>query len=76
MDKTILVGGIALTGLGVGFLVAHQTIPDLHVAYLIGGYMWVGLGAITSVLGIKKQERLGQKRIKVVELYPKNAIRT
>ena len=75
MDKTIVVGGITTTGLGVGFLVAYQAIPDLHVAYLLGGYMWTGLGAITSAIGLKKQERLSQKKPKVVQLYPKSAVR-
>ena len=75
MDKTIFAGGIALVGLGTGFLSAHQIIPDLHTAYLIGGYMWIGLGAITSALGLKKQERLGRKDVKIVPIYPKNAIR-
>ena len=75
MDKTIFAGGIALIGLGTGFLAAHQIIPDLHTAYLIGGYMWIGLGAITSTLGLKKQERLGRKDIKIVPIYPKIAIR-
>ena len=75
MDKTIFAGGITLIGLGTGFLIAYQTIPDLHSAYLIGGYMWAGLGAITSVLGLKKSERLGQKDVKIVPLYPKTAVR-
>ena len=75
MDKTILAGGIALAGLGTGFLVAYQAIPDLHSAYLIGGYMWVGIGAITSILGLKKQERLEQKDVRIVPLYPKTAVR-
>ena len=75
MDKTIMVGGIALICLGAGFLIAYQTISELHTAYLIGGYMWVGLGAITSALGLKKQERLEQKDIKIVPIYPKAAVR-
>ena len=74
MDKTILAGGMALAGLGVGFLAAYQAVPDLHSAYLLGGYMWIGVGAITAALGLKKQERLGQKRIKE-QAYQKNAIR-
>ena len=75
MDKTILAGGIALAGLGAGFLAAYQAIPDLHSAYLIGGYMWVGLGAITSFLVLKKQERLDKKEIRIVPIYPKTAVR-
>ena len=75
MDKTIFVGGVALAGLGSGFLVAHQTMPDLHAAYLIGGYMWIGLGALTSALGLKKQERLDKKDIKIVPIYPKTTVR-
>ena len=74
MDKTILAGGIALTGLGAGFLAAYQAIPDLHSAYLIGGYMWIGVGVITAALGIRKQERLGQKGVKAEMSHEKNAI--
>ena len=76
MDKTITVGGMALVCLGAGFLIAYQTTSDLHTAYLIGGYMWIGLGAITSALGLKKQERLEQKDVKIVPIYPKTAVRT
>ena len=62
---------MTLTGLGIGFLTAHQAIPDLHSAYLLGGYMWTGLGAITSALGLKRQERLDRKDIEIVQLISK-----
>lgn len=73
MDKTIVSIGGVLVGLGVGFIAAIQIMPDLHSAYLIGGYMWVVLGAITMVLGLKKQERLGIKREISVSTLPKKS---
>ncbi len=74
MDKTITAIGAVLIGLGVGFWVAHQIVLDLHSAYLTGGYLWVVLGALTVVLGLKKQDRLARKNTDVSAVHQKNAI--
>lgn len=68
MDKTILFAGIALLGLGGGFLAAQTFDQSLHSAFLTGGYLWLGLGGITIGLGLKakkekqKQQMMGALR--------------
>ena len=73
MDKTIVGVGSALVALGVGFWAVSQWMSDLHSAYLIGGYLWAGLGAITLALGLKKKERL-QKMQEYENSLSKNAL--
>ena len=75
MDKTIVSIGGVLVGLGVGFFSATQIMPDLHSAYLVGGYMWAALGAITIGLGLKKQDRLRREgQISMSAMHGKTAI--
>ena len=60
MDKTILGAGLALVGLGIGFLVAKAIEPSLHQAFSTGGYMWMIVGAGTTLfaLRIKKEKQV------------------
>ena len=74
MDKTITAVGTVLVSLGIGFWTAFQVMPELHSAYLTGGYMWMVLGAITVVVGLKKQERIGTKKSPSSFAYQKSAI--
>ena len=74
MDKTITAVGTVLVSLGIGFWTAFQVMPELHSAYLTGGYIWMVLGAITVALGIKKQEKLGIKKNPGSFAYQKNPI--
>ena len=75
MDKTIVAIRAVLVALGVGFLVAIQVMSYLHSAYITGGHMWIALGGITIVLGMKKQERLGKnERLQSSVVYQKNAM--
>ncbi|MFB5645789.1 MAG: hypothetical protein ACE5R3_04225 [Nitrosopumilaceae archaeon] len=66
MDKTIIGAGIAMLTLGVGFLIAAETIPTLHSAYITGGYLWTIIGGITSIIGYRvhreKQKQLSALR--------------
>ena len=68
MDKTILFAGIALVGLGSGFLVAQNFDASLHSAFATGGYLWLIMGGITIGLGLKvkkekqKQQMMGALR--------------
>ena len=45
--------GAAIVALGVGFLLAHQAMPQLHDAFVTGGYLWTVLGSGVVVLGYK-----------------------
>ena len=66
MDRVILGAGIAMVGLGLGFLIANEMISGLHNAYVTGGYLWLIIGAITSGIGVKvnreKQKQLDALR--------------
>ena len=68
MDKTILFAGLALIGLGGGFLVAQSFDASLHSAFTTGGYLWLAMGGITLGLGLKvkkekqKQQMMGALR--------------
>ena len=54
MDKTITIMGLVLVGLGVGFVIAGETMGDLHWSVEAGGFLWIILGAATVILGMKK----------------------
>ena len=68
MDKTILFAGIALLGLGGGFLAAQNFDPSLHPSFITGGYLWLVMGGITLGLALKvkkekqKQQMMGALR--------------
>jgi len=65
MDKTILASGMALVGLGAGFLIAGQVDYNLHEAYSTGGYLWLVVGSATTGLGLKvKREKKEKKQLK------------
>ena len=58
MDKTIFAVGLALIGLGLGFLILKSMDPSLHQAFTTGGYLWLVVGSGTSLLGLKvKKEK-------------------
>ncbi|QDI89571.1 hypothetical protein Nisw_08590 [Candidatus Nitrosopumilus sp. SW] len=59
MDKTILFTGIALIGLGGGFLAVQNFDASLHSAFVTGGYLWLGMGGLTIALGfnVKKEKQ-------------------
>lgn len=68
MDKTILFAGLALIGLGGGFLAVQSFDVSLHSAFTTGGYLWLAMGGITIGLGLKvkkekqKQQMMGALR--------------
>ena len=65
MDKTILVAGGALAGLGIGFLIAGEVDYNLHQAYSTGGYLWLVIGTATIGLGLKvKKEKKERRQLK------------
>ena len=53
MDKFLMSIGAAIVALGVGFLIAYEIIPQLHGAFVTGGYLWTVLGAGVIGLGYK-----------------------
>ena len=63
MDKTILFAGIALLGLGGGFLTAQYSDVSLHSAFTTGGYLWLAMGGITIGLGIKVKKEKQKKEL-------------
>ena len=65
MDKTILGAGIALFALGIGFLVAKMIEPSLHQAFTTGGYLWLVVGAGTTLFAIrtKKEELVSNQKL-------------
>ena len=59
MDKMILISGIALMSLGLGFLMAPYAGDSLNNAFTSGGILW--LGGLTMGLGLKvKREKTKQ----------------
>ena len=62
MDKTIIVAGAALVGLGVGFLIASEIDYNLHDAYSTGGYLWLVVGCATAGLGLKVKREKNEKK--------------
>lgn len=58
------IGG-ALIALGIGFLVAFELVPDLHQAFVTGGYLWAALGVGVIVFGsrVKPQKQQTYKSV-------------
>lgn len=67
MDKTIISVGVVLLALGIGFLSAIFMQPNLHPAFLTGGYLWIIVGAGTLFFGYraKKEHKLEAKPYRV-----------
>ena len=59
------IGG-ALVALGVGFLVVFEVVPDLHQAFVTGGYLWTALGVGVIVFGSRVKTKQQQKYKSVV----------
>ena len=55
MDKTITIIGCVLIGLGISFIVAGETNQSLSWSIVIGGFLWLLVGAFTAVLGFVKK---------------------
>ena len=53
MDKFLMSIGGAIAALGIGFLLAYEMMPQLHSAFVTGGYLWTVLGAGVVVFGYK-----------------------
>lgn len=66
LDKLISSVGIALIGLGVGFFVVGSMDYTLSNAYSTGGLLWLVVGGVTLVLGLKanhqKKQQIGAMR--------------
>ena len=58
--------GAALVALGAGFLIAYQIIPDLHGAFVTGGYLWSVLGSGVIIFGYKTKKSSTKKEYKSV----------
>lgn len=59
------IGG-ALIALGVGFLVAYELMPELHQAFVTGGYMWTALGVAVLIFGSRVKGKKAKKYKSVV----------
>ena len=57
MDKVLIGSGVALLGLGAGFLAAGRLDPNLISAFQTGGVLWLVIGGITTGLGLKVRKR-------------------
>jgi len=66
MDKMIFSVGIALIGLGLGFLILGSVDYSLSSAFTTGGYLWLVVGGATLGLGMKvnrsRKQQLGALR--------------
>ena len=66
MEKFLMAIGGALVALGVGFLVSFEVVPDLHQAFVTGGYLWTALGVGVIVFGSRVKTKKQQKYKSVV----------
>ncbi len=53
MDKLIIIAGAIIIALGLGLIVTGAMYQELHEAYEMGGVLWLVVGSITTVFGIK-----------------------
>ncbi|HIH46135.1 MAG TPA: hypothetical protein HA292_03510 [Candidatus Nitrosotenuis sp.] len=63
MDRILVGAGLALVGLGVGFLATSTFIFEIREPFILGGLLWTVVGGVTAVLGkmksLKKTQPLG-----------------
>lgn len=66
MDKILIGAGMALVGLGVGFLTAAPLMLEIREPLILGGLLWSVLGGVTAIIGrsvsAKKMKQLGALR--------------
>ncbi|NDB63792.1 MAG: hypothetical protein EB170_08005 [Nitrosopumilaceae archaeon] len=66
LDKILIGAGMALVGLGVGFLAAAPLMLEIRESLILGGLLWSVLGGVTAIIGrsvgAKKMKQLGALR--------------
>lgn len=66
MDKILIGAGMALVGLGVGFLLVSPLMFEIREPLILGGLLWSVLGGVTAIIGrsvnAKKMKQLGALR--------------